>query len=52
MTLQFRLNKEGTYALKIIDGTDEGEWHNIATSVTYLEWLSEGNEPLPADNPS
>lgn len=25
------------------------EYHNIDTSVEYLQWLSEGNTPLPAD---
>jgi len=51
MTLQFKLNKDGDYALKIVDDTDKGEWHSITTSEEYLAWLAEGNEPLPADEP-
>lgn len=41
----YKLNKESTYANKL--GT--GEWHNVETSTQYLQWLSEGNTPTPAD---
>ena len=41
----YKLNPAGTYANKV--GT--GEWHNVETSQAYLEWLAEGNTPLPAD---
>ena len=45
----FKLNQDGSYANKIVDGVDTGEWHNTETSRIYLEWLAEGNQPLPAD---
>ena len=37
------------YAIELIDGVQTGVNVNIHTNSEYLKWLSEGNEPLPAD---
>ena len=47
--ITYKLNQDNTYAVKTVDGTSTGEWHNVATSTEYLKWLAEGNTPLPAD---
>ena len=47
--IQFKLNKDEDHALKIINGEETFEWHNVKTSLEYLAWLEEGNEPLPPD---
>jgi hypothetical protein len=47
----YKLNLDGSYALKFIEGVETGEWHNTKTSAEYLAWLAEGNEPLPAETP-
>ena len=47
--IQFKLNKDEDHALKIINGEETFEWHNVETSSEYLAWLEEGNEPLPPD---
>lgn len=49
--ITYRLNEFGTYALKIVDDVSTGIWCNVETHEEYLEWLAEGNEPLPADQP-
>jgi hypothetical protein len=50
--ITYKLNTNGTYAQKIVDNVATTEWHNTEISETYLEWLEEGNTPLPADEPS
>jgi len=50
--ITYRLNKFGSFALRLDDGIDTGEWANTETNMAYLKWLSEGNTPLPADEPS
>jgi hypothetical protein len=45
----YKLNQDGSYALKIVGGISTGEWHNIKNNEAYLKWLEEGNTPLPAD---
>jgi len=50
--ITYRLNEWGTFALKLVDGVDTGEWANIETNQAYLKWLAEGNTPLPADEVS
>lgn len=47
--LNYKLNSDGTFAVKTVDGVSTGEWHNVATSQEYLKWLAEGNVPTPAD---
>jgi hypothetical protein len=47
--ITYKLNKEGPFALKLVDGKDTGEWVNTETNQTYLKWLAEGNLPEPAD---
>ena len=47
--IQFKLNKDGDHALKIVNGEETFEWHNTQTSSEYLNWLEEGNTPLPPD---
>ena len=45
----YKLNPDGDFALKMVYGVSTGQWHNIETNQEYLKWLSEGNQPLPAD---
>ena len=47
--ITYKLNTFGTFALKLIDNIDTGEWANIETNQAYLKWVSEGGVPLPAD---
>ena len=47
--ITYKLNDDGKFAVKIVDDVTTGEWHNIQTSESYLAWVAEGNEPLPAD---
>ena len=48
-----RITQEiGPYALELIDGIPTGVNVHRELNVEYLAWLAEGNEPLPADDPS
>ena len=47
--IQFKLNKDGDHALKIVNDEETFERHNTQTSSEYLKWLEEGNTPLPPD---
>ena len=48
-----RITQEiGPYALELIDGIPTGVNIHRELNVEYLEWLAEGNEPLPADETS
>jgi hypothetical protein len=47
--ITYKLNINGEFALKIVDGVPTMEWHNTESNQAYLKWLEEGNEPLPAD---
>lgn len=47
--IKYRLNENGMYAQKIVDSVETGEWANTQTNQAYLEWVSEGNTPLPAE---
>jgi len=48
--ITYKLNQDGSYALKIVEGISTGEWHSIESNQEYLKWVAEGNEPLPAEN--
>jgi hypothetical protein len=45
----YKLNPDKAFALKIVDDISTGEWHNVETSEAYLDWLAEGNQPIPAE---
>ena len=47
--INYQLNDEGSFAQKFVDNIATGEWANTQTNEAYLEWLADGNEPLPAD---
>lgn len=44
----YKLNPLGSFAQKIVDGVETGEWANTETNQAYLKWLEEGNTPEPA----
>jgi hypothetical protein len=44
----YKLNPLGSFAQKIVDGIDTGEWANIETNQDYLNWVAEGNTPEAA----
>lgn len=50
MTITYKLNEYGTWAHKFVDAQETGIWLNTQTNEQYLEWLAEGNTPLPADS--
>jgi len=50
--ITYKLNEYGTWARKIENGQETGKWCNVKNNTEYLEWLAEGNEPLPADSPT
>jgi hypothetical protein len=52
MMITYKLNTDGTYAGKHIDGFPTGEWANVETNTAYLVWIEEGNVPTPADEPN
>jgi hypothetical protein len=43
------LTTDGLFARLLIDGIKTQVWHNTENNEEYLQWLSEGNTPLPAD---
>lgn len=43
--ITYKLNEDGSYAQKIVDGVETGEWQNTQNNQAYLEWLAEGNTP-------
>jgi hypothetical protein len=45
--ITYTLNKNGSFAEKIVDGVPTSEWINTATNKEYLAWLAEGNTPNP-----
>jgi hypothetical protein len=47
----YRLNADGLYAEKYIDDISTGEWSDTTTNQEYLDWVNEGNTPLPYINP-
>jgi len=47
----YQLNEDGSYAQKIIDNLKTGAWYRTDIDEDYLQWLAEGNEPLPANEP-
>lgn len=49
--INYQLNEDGSYAHKIIDNIKTGAWYRTDIDEKYLEWLAEGNEPLPPDEP-
>ena len=49
--ITYKLNENSSYAQKIVDSVETGEWANTETNQAYLAWLAEGNTPLPADAP-
>jgi hypothetical protein len=49
--VEYQLNPDETHAQKIIDGVKTGIWCCVSEHPEYLEWLAEGNSPIPADTP-
>jgi hypothetical protein len=47
--ITYRLNENSSFALKLVDGVDTGEWANTQTNQEYLEWLAQGGVPLPPE---
>jgi hypothetical protein len=47
--ITYKLNRDGDYAMKYVDGVETGEFHNTQSNQAYLKWLAEGNVPTPAD---
>lgn len=47
----YRLTADGDYAQQLRDGEPTGVWVNVQTNETYLQWLAEGNVPLPPEKP-
>jgi len=45
----YKLNQQGDYAQQFIDGVATGVWAHTEHNQAYLEWVAEGNTPLPAD---
>ena len=48
--ITYKLNEDGSYAQKIVDGEETGEWCNTKNNQAYLKWLEAGNQPEPAEN--
>jgi hypothetical protein len=47
--ITYKLNTDASWAQKIVDGVETGEWANTETNKKYLAWVAEGNTPEPAD---
>jgi hypothetical protein len=47
--ITYKLNQDGSYALKMVEGFSTGEWHNTESNEEYLKWVSEDNTPLQSD---
>jgi hypothetical protein len=47
--ITYKLNEDKSYAQRIVDGIETGEWLNTKNNQTYLKWLEEGGVPTPAD---
>jgi len=47
--ITYKLNELKTWAHKIKDDKETGEWCNTKSNAEYLAWLAEGNTPLPPD---
>lgn len=45
--IKYQFNKDGSWAQKIVEGSDLNEWVNTATNPEYLAWLADGNTPNP-----
>ena len=48
--ITYRLNKDATYVVKIVDDVPTGIWCNVESHKEYLEWVAEGNTPDPAED--
>ncbi len=47
--ITYKLNSQGDYAQKFVDGVATGIWAHTEYNQAYLAWVAEGNTPLPAD---
>ena len=47
--ITYQLSTDGLWAEKIVDSVKTGEWANTQTKQEYLEWIAQGNIPLPPD---
>ena len=43
--ITYKLNEDSSYAQKIVDGVETGEWLNTQNNQEYLAWVEEGNTP-------
>ena len=46
--INYKLIENNEWARKIIDGSITNEYVNCSNNIEYLEWLENGNTPLPA----
>jgi hypothetical protein len=47
--ITYKLNPQGDYAQKFVDGVATGVWAHTEYNQEYLKWVEAGNTPLPAD---
>ena len=48
--ITYKLNENGSYAQKLVDNVETGEWANTQNNQAYLKWVAEGNTPQPAES--
>jgi len=43
--ITYKFNEDKSYAQRIVDGIETGEWLNTKKNQEYLKWLEEVNTP-------
>ena len=46
--INYKLTESNEWARKIVDGNIINEYVNCSNNIEYLEWLENGNTPIPA----
>lgn len=46
--INYKLTENNEWARKIVDGGITNEYVNCSNNIEYLQWLEDGNTPLPA----